>query len=237
MKNLSKGLGFDIVSKEVKGLMVLFLAIGMVGFIAFWCKEKTGEAVQLLVLTLTLDALIAYAYYYYLLAKDTYIPVATVEVKEIEANPRSYSYEIFLHNRCSQAIQAQLNLEFFVNGKLVSPLWPLTSDPIIKEVKEFNQQKFHVFNIAKYISENSSDVIPGDAIQGARRVQELPHPGQVMGWTKSRARTEPKVAKELFRFKITVQIRGLRSGATGKPISEEHYYNFDEGKMVPPGRG
>ncbi len=129
MKKSVRGFGLDIVSPQVKILMLLFLVLGICGFVAFWCQEKTGEAFQLLVLTLTLDALVAYAFYYYLLARDAYIPAITAEFEEVEDEP--FSFKIVLQNHCGQFVQVSIECKATEAGTplKIEPINPFNLEP------------------------------------------------------------------------------------------------------------
>ena len=213
MKSSFRGIGLDIVSKEVKILMVLFLAFGIVGFAADWCQGKIGEAFQLLVLTLTLDALVVYAYYNYIIARLKYTPAASFEITQDKDD--HYRLIAHLKNNGEQIIQAVVDFGTFVYGNRSAIIgYPQPPDGYPNPPGSIDIKPLEESRVDLYIE------------------KILEHISFTIDQMRKNAERHPPEATNQLRFEVKVEYRGLNTGVTGEPIVQKYFFDFNRQKIV-----
>jgi len=210
----------------MKILIGVVFILGLAGSIVLFLIGKAPEAIGLFigsVVPLIIATMVGY--HQYLSAKEARIPVASLKIEEQDDSPMPSWCSVILHNHCNQTISATCYPSATLCGQPAEFENPIPIEPI--EIRPSEHKFIYGFYVWDTIVRNTDY---GDHDDWFR--DEVSRPIHAIDRMTVRANTDAQNAKDLFRFKISIQYRGLITGVEGKPISKEYYYDFLRREMI-----
>lgn len=189
--------------------LVLFvmLALGIIGAWGYLKEhDKLGQAMSLLVLTLTLIAVSIYTYYNYLHVRDIYTPVGTFYMRQ--ADDDRYHILTFFSNQSRQSIRMWAELKATVYGQVVN-IGGFYSTAHPWELLPFTQGQGH-FGIPEILQKVSYTV------------ERL----------KQTANERPHEVKHQLRFTARIWYQGLKTPLEIHCPIQNYYFDFTRDVLV-----